>query len=84
MLWQHEFYMVNEPRHGAYLYQALEFEVGSLLPLDEVAGWTPKQKEEVWVRGVAYAPSLHVRNFDKVEQKKAICSTQHFRKGTVT
>jgi hypothetical protein len=42
MLWQHEFYMVNEPRHGAYLYQALEFKVGSNLPLDEVAGWTPK------------------------------------------
>jgi hypothetical protein len=29
MLWQHEFYMVNEPRHGAYLYQALELKVGS-------------------------------------------------------
>jgi hypothetical protein len=70
MLWQHEFYMVNEPRHGAYLYQALEFKVGSNLPLDEVAGWTPKQKGEVWVRGVAYAPALHVRKFDKVEQKK--------------
>jgi hypothetical protein len=70
MLWQHEFYMVNEPRHGAYLYQALEFKVGSNLPLDEVAGWTPKQKGEVWVRGVSYAPALHVQKFDKVEQKK--------------
>ncbi len=66
MLWQHEFYMVMEPRHGAYLYQALEFQV-STLPLDEVEGSTIKQKKEVWVRGVAYAPALHVRKFDKAE-----------------
>jgi hypothetical protein len=31
---------------------------------------TSKQKKEVWVRGVAYAPALHVRKFDKVEQRK--------------
>ncbi len=24
----------------------------------------------MWVRGVAYAPALHVRKFDKVEQRK--------------
>ncbi len=57
MLWQHEFYMVMEPRHGAYLYQALEFQVGIKLPPDEVQGSTQKQKKEVWVRGVAYAPA---------------------------
>jgi hypothetical protein len=81
MLWQHEFYMVNEPRHGAYLYEALEFTVGSNLALDEVAGWTPKQKVEVWVRGVAYAPSLHVRKFDKVEQKKSYLFHTAFQEG---
>ena len=54
MLWQHEFYMVMEARHGAYLYQALEFQVGTNLPPVEVEGWTQKQKKEVWVRGVAY------------------------------
>ena len=81
MLWQHEFYMVNEPRHGAYLYQALEFKVGSNLPLDEVAGWTPKQKGEVWVRGVAYAPALHVRNFDKAEQRKGYLFHTDFQDG---
>jgi hypothetical protein len=37
MLWQHEFYMVNEPGHGAYVYQALEFKVGINLSPDEVA-----------------------------------------------
>ena len=63
--------MVMEPRHEAYLYQALEFQVGSNLPHDEVEGSTAKQKMEVWVRGVAYAPpALHVRKFDKVEQRK--------------
>ena len=36
MLWKHEFYMVNEPGHGAYVYQALEFKVGINLPPDEV------------------------------------------------
>jgi hypothetical protein len=62
--------MVMEPRHGAYLHQALEFQVGSNLPHDEVDGSTAKQKMEVWVRGVAYAPTLHVRKFDKVEERK--------------
>jgi hypothetical protein len=35
-----------------------------------VEGSTLKQRKEVWVRGVAYAPALHVRKFDKVEQRK--------------
>jgi hypothetical protein len=39
--------MVKELRHGAYLYQALEFKVGSNLPLDEIARSIPKQKKEV-------------------------------------
>jgi len=34
MLWQHEFYMVMEPQYGEYMYQALEFMVGTSLPLD--------------------------------------------------
>ena len=81
MLWQHEFYMVMEPRHGAYLYQALEFQVGSTLPLDEVEGSTIKQKKEVWVRGVAYAPALHVRKFDKAEQRKGYLFHTAFQDG---
>ncbi len=36
ILWQHEFYMVKEPRYGAYLYQAVEFRVGINLAADEV------------------------------------------------
>ena len=81
MLWQHEFYMVMEARHGAYLYQALEFQVGTNLPPVEVEGWTQKQKKDVWVRGVAYAPALHVRKFDKVEQRKGYLFHSQFNDG---
>ena len=65
MLWQHEFYMVMEVTYGEYVYQALEFKVGSSLPPDELKGSTTKEKNGVWVRGVAYAPSLHVRKLKK-------------------
>ena len=70
MLWKHEFYMVLEPTYGAYVYQALEFKVGTSLPSEEVQGSSTKQKKETWVCGVAYAPALHVRKFNKVEQRK--------------
>jgi hypothetical protein len=70
MLWQHEFYMVMEVTYGAYVYQALEFKVGSSLPPYDVIGSTAKDKNGVWVRGVAYAPSLHVRKFNKLEERK--------------
>ena len=73
--------MVMEARHGAYLYQALEFQVGTNLPPVEVEGWTQKQKKEVWVRGVAYAPALHVRKFDKVEQRKGYLFHSEFNDG---
>jgi hypothetical protein len=87
MLWEHEFYMVMEPRYGAYLYQALEFRVGSNLPLEEVEGSTTKQKKEVWVRGVAYDARMRLRcmlgNLIKGNSGRAICSTRPFRMGTV-
>jgi hypothetical protein len=71
MLWQHEFYMVMEVTYGAYVYQALEFKEGSSLPPDELIGSTAKDKKGVcWVRGVACAPSLHVRKFNKLEERK--------------
>ncbi len=57
--------MVMEPHYGAYLYQAIEFKVGSSPPPEELIGATNKVKKEVWVRGVAYAPALHVRKFNK-------------------
>ena len=46
ILWQHEFYMVKEPQYGAYLYQAVEFRVGSNLAADEVEGSTLNIKAE--------------------------------------
>ncbi len=62
--------MVLEPKYGAYVYQALEFKVGTSLPSEEVKGSSTKEKKEIWVFGVAYAPALHVRKFNKVEQRK--------------
>ena len=70
MLWLHEFYMVMEPQYGAYLHQAIEFKVGSSLPPEELIGATKKVKKEVWVCGVAYAPALHVRKFNRKEHRK--------------
>ncbi len=48
--------------------------VGTSLSLDEVMGYTAKLKKEVWVRSVAYAPALHVRKFNKREQRKGYLS----------
>ncbi len=75
--------MVMEARHGAYLYQALEFQVGTNLPPVEVEGWTQKQKKEVWVLGArrAYAPALHLRKFNKVEQRKGYLFHSEFNDG---
>ena len=81
ILWQHEFYMVQEPRYGAYLYQAVEFRVGTNLAADEVEGTTLKQRKEVWVLGLAYAPALHVRKFDKAEQRKGYLFHTDFQDG---
>jgi hypothetical protein len=81
MLWQHEFYMVMEPQYGEYMYQALEFMVGTSLPLDEVKGYTGKMKKEIWVRGVAYAPALHVRKFNQNEQRKGYLFHTNFDEG---
>ncbi len=47
MLWLHELYMVMESHYGAYLYQAIEFKVGSSLPPEELIGATSKAKKDV-------------------------------------
>ena len=77
MLWQHEFYMVIEPDphkpSGApmpYLYQALEFNLGPNLDPEDVEWAGAKQKKEVWVRGVAYAPALHVRKLNREKMRE--------------
>ena len=75
LLWQHEFFMVVEkdPYRGPpkpYLYQAMEFRVGSLMPQEELTGLRKKQLDQVWVRGVAYVPALHVRKWNKDEMRK--------------
>ncbi len=73
--------MVMEPRHGAYLYQALEIQVGINLPPDEVQGSTQKQKKEVWVRGVAYAPALRCMRKYAPEQREGYFFPSEFHDG---
>ena len=77
MLWQHEFYMVIEPDphkpSGApmpYVYQALEFNLGPNLDPEDVEWAGAKQKKGVWVRGVAYAPALHVRKLNREKMRE--------------
>ena len=81
MLWKHEFYMVMEPKYVEYVYQALEFKVGTSLPAEEVMGMSTKVKKEVWVCGLAYAPALHVRKFNKAEQRKGYLFHTNFDDG---
>ncbi len=40
------------------------------MPPEELVGLRKKQLEEVRVCGVAYAPALHVRQWDRVENRK--------------
>ena len=46
----------------------------SSLPPDDLIGSTTKEKKGVWVRGVTYAPSLHVRKLNKLEKRKGYLS----------
>ncbi len=56
LLWQHEFFMVVErdPYRRPlkpYLYQALEFRIGSQMPPEEIKGLKKKQLEEIKAGG---------------------------------
>ena len=66
-LWKHDFYAVYKTK-GKYngakdvdIYQALEFRVGSEMPLECRNGLSVKQLSEIWVQGVYYAPAADVR-----------------------
>jgi hypothetical protein len=66
LLWQHEFFMVVErdPHRDAlrpYLYQALEFRQGILMPPEELVGSRKKQLEEVWVCGKCHLKYQNVK-----------------------
>ena len=53
-----------------YLYQALKFKHGLSIDPKELEGWGKKQKEEVWVCGVAFAPAFHVRKLNKAKMRE--------------
>ncbi len=70
-----------EPQYGEYVYQALEFKVGTSLLAEEVMGMSTNVKKEVWVCGLAYAPALHVRKFNQAEQRKGYLFHTNFDDG---
>ena len=63
-LWRHEFYAVfsSNPRlkggkKEVDIYQALEFRKGTELPQEFAEGLSEKQRTDIWVQGVYYAPA---------------------------
>ena len=63
-LWRHEFYAVfsSNPRlkggkKEVDIYQALEFRKGTELPEEFAEGLSEKQRTDIWVQGVYYAPA---------------------------
>lgn len=66
LLWLHEFYVVHEgPRRKPvkYIYQALQFLMGSHLPEGEVENMTEKMRSSIWVLGICHIPAAHIREF---------------------
>ena len=68
LLWLHEFYIVygnKRKKTNPYVYQSLQFLFGSELPAGVVPEMSDKQRREIWVLGVCYVPSDHVRRYSK-------------------
>ena len=69
LLWLHEFFIVKErllrkPKIPS-IYQALQFLLGAHLPVGVVGEMTETMRREIWVLGVRYVPSSHVRKFSR-------------------
>jgi hypothetical protein len=51
------------------------------MPPEEVQGLNKKELEKVWVRGLAYAPALHVRKWSLKEMRKGYLFHSEFNDG---
>jgi len=67
-LWLHEFFAVysrkyagNAAKKEVDIYQALEFRKGADMPEECRAGLSEKQRGDIWVHGVYYAPASVIR-----------------------
>ena len=69
LLWLHEFFRVYEAARSKnkfpWVYEALQFKVGTQLPEGVVQEMTDKMRQEIWVLGVCYVPAIYVRKFSK-------------------
>ena len=75
-LWRHEFYAVytsqlrgKAAKKDVDIYQAVEFRLGSDLPVECRAGLSAKQCTDIWVHGVYYAPASIIRRANDALRK---------------
>ena len=66
-LWLHEYFAVHKSKvkvkgkREVDIYQAMEFSAGQDLPLQLRNGMSEKEQEEIWVKGVYFAPAATIR-----------------------
>jgi hypothetical protein len=68
LLWLHEFFIVygnQRTKKNALVYQALQFLLGSELPVGVVPAISDRQRREIWVLGVWYVPAERVRKYSR-------------------
>jgi hypothetical protein len=65
LLWLYEFFVVNEGTmkqpHGS-IYLALQFLLGSHLPVGAVPNMTEDMSRDIWVLGISHVPADNVRH----------------------
>ena len=66
-LWLHEYYAVHKSKikvngkREVDIYQAMEFSAGQDLPLKLRKGMSAKEHDQIWVKGVFFAPAATIR-----------------------
>jgi hypothetical protein len=66
-LWLHEYFAVHKSKvkvkgkREVDIYQAMEFSAGQELPLQLRNGMSEKEQEEIWVKGLYFAPAATIR-----------------------
>ena len=65
LLWLYEFFVVNEgtiKQPNGSIYMALQFLLGSQLPVGEVPNMTEDMSRDIWVLGISHVPADDVRH----------------------
>jgi hypothetical protein len=64
LLWVNEFFVVNEgtiKQPNGSIYLALQFLLGSHLPVGEIPNMTEEMSRDIWVLGISHVPADNVR-----------------------